>query len=672
MQHLNPQQKKAVKEISSPCLVLAGAGSGKTSVITQKIAYLIDQCELPAKHIAAVTFTNKAAKEMKERVGKLLPKKQTRGLMVSTFHTLGLTIIRKEAALLNRRAGFSIFDAEDAKSLLKELAMAQGEFDLDLIDFVQQTISHLKNAMTSPEKAMEQAKNPQEMQVASIYKQYQVSLEAYNAVDFDDLIGLPVALFQSNQEVLAKWQGRIRYLLVDEYQDTNHCQYALVKLLVGGRYGLTVVGDDDQSIYAWRGAKPENLAELQTDFPTLKLIKLEQNYRSTGIILDCANTLIQNNPHVFEKKLWSDLAFGQPIRVIATANEKIEAERIANEIISARLRKQNKYSDYAILYRSNHQARLMELALRAENIPYSINGGVSFFSRTEVKDIMAYLRLLANPDDDNAFLRIINVPRRKIGASTLQALAQVAKARNLSLYAACDSYLTNSGLSQAAIDNLKGFYQWMQDLMRVMDEKSPMDVAQQMVNEINYEAWLHSNSANAQAAERRMENIRFLLDNLQSAYQYEQEESDEATIKDAINRLILRDMMERQSEEEEQDTVQMLTMHAAKGLEYPTVFMVGVEEEILPHRNSIESDDIEEERRLAYVGITRARENLIITYANQRKQFGEMLDTTPSRFIDELPTEHIQFEGRSEEATEASVQQGKETLDGLKRLFDDF
>jgi ATP-dependent DNA helicase Rep len=661
-----------VKEISSPCLVLAGAGSGKTSVITQKIAYLIDQCGIPAKNIAAVTFTNKAAKEMKERVGKLLPKNQTRGLMVSTFHTLGLNIIRKEAALLNRRAGFSIFDAEDAKALLKELAMAQGEFDLDLIDFVQQTISHLKNAMTSPKKAVEQAKNPQEMQVAIIYQQYQEALEAYNAVDFDDLIGLPVNLFQSNAEVLAKWQSRIRYLLVDEYQDTNHCQYALVKLLVGGRHGLTVVGDDDQSIYAWRGANPENLSELQTDFPTSKLIKLEQNYRSTGIILDCANTLIQNNPHVFDKKLWSDLAFGQPIRVIATANEKVESERIANEIISARLRKQNKYSDYAILYRSNHQARLMELALRSENIPYSINGGVSFFSRTEIKDIMAYLRLLANPDDDNAFLRIINVPRRKIGTSTLQALAKVAKDRNLSMLSACDSYLNNTELSQVAIENLKGFYQWMQDLMRVMDEKSPIQVAQQMVEEIGYEAWLHANSANAQAAERRMENIRFLLDNLQSAYQYEQEESDDATIKDAINRLILRDMMERQSEEEEEDTVQMLTMHAAKGLEYPTVFMIGVEEEILPHRNSIESDDIEEERRLAYVGITRARENLIITYANQRKQFGEMLDTTPSRFIDELPSEHIQFEGRSSEDSEANIQQGQETLDGLKRLFDDF
>lgn len=672
MQHLNPQQKKAVKEISSPCLVLAGAGSGKTSVITQKIAYLIDKCGIPAKNIAAVTFTNKAAKEMKERVGKLLPKKQTRGLMVSTFHTLGLNIIRKEAVLLNRRAGFSIFDAEDAKALLKELAMAQGEFDLDLIDFVQQTISHLKNAMTSPKKAIEMAKNPQEMQVAIIYQQYQEALEAYNAVDFDDLIGLPVNLFQTNSDVLAKWRSRIRYLLVDEYQDTNHCQYALVRLLVGDRHGLTVVGDDDQSIYAWRGAKPENLSELQTDFPTLKLIKLEQNYRSTGIILDCANTLIQNNPHVFDKKLWSDLAFGQPIRVIATANEKVEAERIANEIISARLRKQNKYSDYAILYRSNHQARLMELALRSENIPYSINGGVSFFSRTEIKDIMAYLRLLANPDDDNAFLRIINVPRRKIGTSTLQSLAQVAKDRNLSMLSACDSYLNNAGLSQVAIENLKGFYQWVQDLMRVMDEKSPIQVAQQMVEEIGYEAWLHANSANAQAAERRMENIRFLLDNLQSAYQYEQEESDDATIKDAINRLILRDMMERQSEEEEEDTVQMLTMHAAKGLEYPTVFMIGVEEEILPHRNSIESDDIEEERRLAYVGITRARENLVITYANQRKQFGEMLDTTPSRFIDELPSEHIQFEGRSSEDSEASIQQGKETLDGLKRLFDDF
>ncbi len=672
MNQLNPQQRLAVKEISAPCLVLAGAGSGKTSVITKKIAYLIDVCGYSAANIAAVTFTNKASKEMKERVGKLLEKKQTRGLIVSTFHNLGLNIIRKESKFLGRKAGFSIFDAEDAKALIKELAIQQGDIDIDLVDFLQQALSTFKNDMVTPSTAIQQAQNAQEVMIANLYQRYCDALEAYNAVDFDDLIGLPVQLFKQHPDVLIKWQQKIRYLLVDEYQDTNSCQYALVKLLVGNRYGLTVVGDDDQSIYAWRGARPENLVQLQQDFPSLTLIKLEQNYRSTAVILDCANQLIANNPHTFEKKLWSDLSYGNPIRVIATANDKHEADRVANEIIACRLRFQNKYSDYAILYRSNHQARVMELALRAENLPYSINGGLSFFSRTEVKDVMAYLRLLANPDDDNAFLRIVNVPRRKIGTSTLQALAMHAKKHDLSLYDATNHLALSSVLAESAVENLRDFHDWFQDLMKALDERNPLEVVKEMVDESGYEAWLHANSANSGAAQKRMENVGFLIDNLENAYQYEQEESDEATIKDAINRLVLRDMLERQAEEEETDTIQMLTLHAAKGLEYPTVFIIGFEEEILPHRNSIEADDIDEERRLAYVGITRARENLVISYANKRKQFGEMVDTTPSRFIEELPKEHLQFEGVNESDSALNVQQGKETLAGLKSLLDDF
>ena len=422
MTQLNARQREAVLYIDGPCLVLAGAGSGKTSVITRKIAYLIQQCDLPARHIAALTFTNKAAREMKERVTGLVKGAAAKGLTVSTFHNLGLNIIRREYKTLGFKPGFSIFDAEDARSLLKELMLRDGDLDSDHLDLVQHQISNWKNDLTSPEHALSHAQSPGEQAIALIYQRYNQALRAYNAVDFDDLILIPVHLFQQHADVLARWQRKIRYLLVDEYQDTNSSQYLLVKLLVGDRCALTVVGDDDQSIYAWRGARPENMSLLKQDFPSLKVIKLEQNYRSTSRILRVANHLIANNPHEFDKALWSEMGLGDPIRVVRCPNEDGEAERIATEILTQRLRQQNKFRDYAILYRGNHQARLLELKLQHHQIPYKISGGSSFFAKTEIKDVMAYLRLIINPDDDNAFLRIINTPRRQIGTNTLEAL----------------------------------------------------------------------------------------------------------------------------------------------------------------------------------------------------------------------------------------------------------
>lgn len=671
MSNLNPRQLEAVRSISHPTLVLAGAGSGKTSVITRKIAYLIQECGLKAFHIAAVTFTNKAAKEMKERVGKLLPRQDTRGLMVSTFHTLGLTIIRSELKHLSLRPGFSIFDAEDSLALLKELAIQAGDIDSDQLAFLQHTISQLKNDNLSPEQAVQQAANTQEQMISGLYLRYQQALTAYNAVDFDDLISLPVQLFRNHPEVLKRWQSRIRYLLVDEYQDTNTCQYELVKLIVGDRNGLTVVGDDDQSIYAWRGARPENLLQLQKDFPTLQVIKLEQNYRSTRIILNAANTLIANNPHTFEKQLWSEHAVGDPIRVIKTHNDQIEAERIAQDIMAHRLRHGTKYSDYAILYRGNHQARMIEMALQQESLPYQISGGQSFFSRSEIKDIMAYLRVLANPSDDNALLRIINVPRRKIGTSTLQTLASFASGRGTSLFDAIADPALDNELGAQGLQHLREFYHWMQNLMRLCDEDNPIKAIREMVDDIGYEAWLHQNSSSTSMAERRMQNVQFLLDNLQGALEREQEDNDEAHVKDAISRLILRDIMERQEEAEETDSIQLCTLHASKGLEFPHVYIIGMEEELLPHRTSIEEDTIEEERRLAYVGITRARRTLTLSYASKRKQFGEVLDTTHSRFLDELPFDELHWEGRTETTAEMREQLAKDTIRGLKSLFDD-
>ena len=407
MNQLNARQKQAVRYISSPLLVLAGAGSGKTSVITQKISYLIRECSIPAHKVVAVTFTNKAAREMNERVARLLKGTQhnTRGLTIATFHRLGLTIIRHELKHLGLKSGFSIFDAQDAMSLLKSLMMKEADINDEQLRVIQWQISEWKNDLLLPAQAFDRAEDAEGVLAARVYEQYQRHLRAFNAVDFDDLILLPVTLLRDNAKVRERWQNRVHYMLVDEYQDTNTSQYLLVKLLVGGRNGLTVVGDDDQSIYAWRGARPENMLLLQEDYPSLQVIKLEQNYRSSNTILQAANTLIGNNPHIYDKTLWSELGLGEPMRVIAVSDQDAEAERICTEILSLCVQKQLKFGDFAVLYRGNHQARLLEIKLQAHQIPYQLSGGTSFFSRTEIKDIMAYLRLLVNPDDDHAFRR---------------------------------------------------------------------------------------------------------------------------------------------------------------------------------------------------------------------------------------------------------------------------
>ncbi len=667
MTQLNSRQREAVHYISGPLLVLAGAGSGKTSVITRKIAYLIDKCDINARHIAAVTFTNKASREMRERVSSLLAGESSRGLTVSTFHNLGLNIIRREYKALGFKPGFSIFDAQDAQSLIKELLIQGDSLNTDQVDLIQQSISKFKNDLITPKQALELAGSPSEMTIARIYQNYNQSLRAYNAVDFDDLILIPVLLFQQQEEVLHKWQNRIRYLLVDEYQDTNSSQYELVKQLVGLRGALTVVGDDDQSIYAWRGARPENLSQLADDYPGLKVVKLEQNYRSTARILRSANTLIANNPHAFNKQLWSELGDGEEIRIICTQNEDAEAERVVTEIIDHQLKQRTQYSDYAILYRGNHQARLLELKLQQHQIPYHINGGISFFSRNEVKDIMAYLRLLVNSDDDNAFLRIINVPRRKIGPSTLQTLGSYATERDISLYNAVAELGIEHLLPGAGLEKLRKFVSWLDRQRQQCESKNPISIIREMIEEIQYQGWLHQNSSSPVVAERRMENVLYLISALQTSLEQDDESSD---IKDAISKLMLRDLLERQEEEDQSNSVQLLTLHAAKGLEYPYVFIVGMEEELLPHRSSIEEGNIEEERRLAYVGITRAKKQLVLMLASKRKQFGEIITTDPSRFLEELPPDDVQWEGRGEASEALNQQKGKETIAGLKNLFD--
>ena len=667
---LNKQQQLAIVTNDKPLLVLAGAGSGKTTVITHKIAHLVNKAGIEPRHIYAVTFTNKAAREMKERVAKQLSSEVARAISVSTFHNLGLTIIRKEYKHLEIKPGFSLFDAHDALTLIKELLPSEGDQARELANQAQHQISNWKNAMVDPEAALEQAKTGNDMTIAKIYGLYNRMLRAYNAVDFDDLILLPTRLFMEQPEILDRWQNRIRYLLVDEYQDTNESQYLLVKQLVGVRQAFTVVGDDDQSIYAWRGAVPENLVRLQTDFPRLELIKLEQNYRSCGCILKAANQVIAHNEHVFEKKLWCDIGFGDPIRVLECSDEEAEAERIATEIVTQRLQKGSKFEDFAVLYRGNYQSRLLELKLQQFQVPYFISGGTSFFDKAEIKDMLAYLRLVVNPDDDTAFLRVINVPRRQIGSSTLEALAQYATDREISLYNACDELGLEQCLKPQHLDKLRRFRHWLDSITQRFHQLDFDDVIREMIDELDYDAWLEQNSSSRGVADRRMANIWFLMDSIKGSLPEDSLQDPVADLADALSRLMLRDMLDRQQDEADTNQVQLMTMHAAKGLEFPHVFIMGLEEELLPHRNSIETDNIEEERRLFYVGITRAQQTLTLTLAKKRKQFGETFDTTVSRFLDELPNEDLEWEGKNGSCPEAKRKRGNNAIAGLRNLMD--
>ena len=671
MSRLNPRQQEALEAITGPVLVLAGAGSGKTSVITQKIAYLIGECGLKGHQIIALTFTNKSAREMKERVGNLMTGKEGRGLTVSTFHNLGLNIIRKEVDALGYKPGFSIFDSQDVLALLKDLTHKEFEAAEDACEPIQHLISNWKNDLISPARAMAGANGPEQALAARVYESYQKTLKLYNGVDFDDLILQPVELFKARPDILEKWQNKVRYLLVDEYQDTNSSQYLLVKQLVGHRSNFTVVGDDDQSIYAWRGARPENLAELQADFPSLKVVKLEQNYRSTGRILKVANQLIANNPHEFSKALWSDKAYGDPIRVISCRNEDAEAERIATEILQFQLQNEAEFRDFAILYRSNHQARLMELKLQSYKVPYKMSGGQSFFSRTEVKDIMAYLKILLNPADDNAFLRIVNTPRREIGAATLEKLVNYASQRGESLIRSCQEIGLEQFISGAALTRVKEFGAWIEHLSQKSQQEDPIASVRQMVRDMEYQDWLLQTSSGPPMAEKRMANVETLISSLQTSLEKAVEKNDSADMGDAVARLVLMDLLERQEEEDETDRVQMMTLHSAKGLEFPHVFLMGMEEELLPHRNAVEEGNVEEERRLAYVGITRAKRTLAITLARKRKQYGELIECSPSRFLDELPADDLEWQGRGDDDPKKNVAQGQATLAGLKGMFAD-
>jgi len=666
MSKLNSQQQAAVKIIDHPLLVLAGAGSGKTRVITEKIAYLVKQ-GIPARHIAAVTFTNKAAREMKSRVSKLLDDQQSRGLRVSTFHSLGLDILRAEYLTLSYKAGITLFDEQDKQTLLRNLiSHSTKECDIDQLDRYSWQIGQWKNAFITPEQSLLIA-SPEEYPAAHLYVDFTRSLKAYNAVDFDDLILLPVLLLQDHPKILEKWQNKIRYLLVDEYQDTNVTQYQLVKLIAGNLGRFTVVGDDDQSIYAWRGASPKNLEQLQKDYTRLQVIKLEQNYRSTGRILKVANQLIANNPHAFEKKLWSELGYGDALRVLSHRDELIEAQQIVSELIHHKFKTGNDYKDYAILYRGNHQSRLFERGLRENNIPYFISGSTSFFAYSEIKDMLAYLRMFVNQNDDAAFLRIINTPKREIGPTTLEKLGAYANERHISLFAASTELGLAQKLSEKSVQRLQKFSDWVLDTADRIERGDTFGVIEQCINQIGYEQWLRENSKTKESAERKMKNVFELIEWLKRIA--DKQTSGTNSLSEIVAKIMLMDIMERNQEQEASDQVSLMTLHAAKGLEFPHVFLIGMEENILPHQNSIDTDNIDEERRLAYVGITRAQQTLTFSYCTHRKRYGEIVECEPSRFLSELPEDDLEWVNKKQLAPEVIKERGKASLANLKTML---
>ncbi len=661
--YLNEQQLAAVRYISGPCLVIAGAGSGKTRVITEKIAYLISSCSYSAWNVCAVTFTNKAAKEMRERVSTMLPSSALKGLRVSTFHSLGLEIIRKDAMLVGLRPNFTLFDTSDQLSVIKELVLNtySGYYTAEELSSTGITqvcrdiswhISRYKNNLLSPQEVLEQVDTRSAEYIdALIYQDYTQSLLTYNALDFDDLIFLTTKLLRDNEEVRNKWRNIIKYLLIDEYQDTNTSQYELVKLLVAEHEHFTVVGDDDQSIYSWRGAQPKNIALLSQDFPTLKVIMLEQNYRSCGRILKCANELIAHNAHEYVKKLYSTLEFGNRLRVMEIKSQTEEGKKIVADLLAHKYRTRSHNRDYAILYRSNYQSLAIEEALQNSNVPYRIFGDTSFFEQAEIKDMMSYLRLLATSDDNKAFLRIVNVPSRKIGATSIEHLSTLATQHNLSLFDACCNETVLASLKKVEAEKFRNFASLIKEIHLSLTTAQWENHLFELPKTLGYDAWLLA-QGNDKVAKSKLKSVEYLLSSVSNAMLGDPHEGLEPiSFADAVTKMSLREMLDRNEQDFELDEVQLMTLHSSKGLEFPYVYLIGMEEGLLPHSASIEADDVSEERRLAYVGITRAQRELTFTMCLTRKNRDKVKRTEPSRFLSEMPATDLRWEKVNGKAT---------------------
>ncbi|HSE13706.1 MAG TPA: UvrD-helicase domain-containing protein [Rudaea sp.] len=635
---LNPQQRAAVEYCDGPLLVLAGAGSGKTRVIAEKIAHLVRRKNLAPGKVAAITFTNKAAREMRERAARLLKGEAADELNVCTFHALGLRFLQIEHAKLGLKRGFSVFDADDSAAIVKDLAPRAAKSEQ--LFALRNLLSQAKNAGLDPDQAAAAARSAREREAADLYAHYQKRLSAFNAVDFDDLIRLPLGLLERDAETRETWRERIRYLLVDEYQDTNDAQYRWLKLLTGPRGALTVVGDDDQSIYAWRGANPGNLDELAVDYPQLRVIKLEQNYRCPTRILRAANALIRHNPHKYEKNLWSEQGEGAPLRVLVCKDDEHEAERVAADIVHLAQKHKARWNEFALLYRGNHQSRALEKALRLARVPYHLTGGTAFLERAEVKDLLAYLRLIVNPDDDAAFLRIANVPRRDIGATTLEKLGELAQSRHCSLLRAAHSDAVLTRLAPRSAAALAGFADLIGQLAASGRQSSAADLIGELIRRTRYLDHLAENIKDSSTRARRQEN----LDELVGWFRAMQKSA--SSIGDLAAQLALLTHGDR---DDSGDAVRLMTLHSAKGLEFRFVYLTGVEDGTLPHASSIEEGRLEEERRLLYVGITRAKERLCLSYAARTRRYGDISANEPSRFLAELPQSDLHWDGRDAE-----------------------
>ena len=641
---LNPAQLEAVHHLSGPCLVLAGAGSGKTRVIVHKIARLLQAGYAPGQ-IAAITFTNKAAQEMRERAKELVGPKAAKHLVISTFHSLGVRILRAEGDKLGLKEKFSILDSDDVLSILKD---AGASTDNALARRWQWTISAWKNQGLNSAQAEAAAETDDDRVAARIMQRYEERLAAYQAVDFDDLIALPHKLLLRDETVRAKWEDTLRYVLVDEYQDTNAIQYELLKSIVGERALFTAVGDDDQSIYGWRGATIDNLKRLPQEYPRLKVIALEQNYRSTGHILRAANNVIGHNPKLFEKKLWSALGDGEPVRVVECDGEEHEAERTVARIQALQAGGQVELKDFAVLYRANHQARVFEKALRKANIAYKVSGGQSFFDRAEIKDLCAWLRLLVNSDDDPAFLRAVSTPKRGIGTQTLTQLGEFASKWKTSLFEALFAQSLGTAISARAIGGLHEFGRYVNDLeyraRHTVGAEDAKILLLGWLKELDYEKHLLDGEDSEKLAASRWGNVLDFVDWIakRCGGQIENDggvsaQAERLSVLDVAQTIsVIISLAERG---DDQNVVTLSTLHAAKGLEWAHVMLSGVNEGLLPFRS--EDDDmteerLEEERRLMYVGITRARSSLSINMLRRRKRGRDTIQGVPSRFIGEM------------------------------------
>ena len=639
---LNAAQERAVSHLGGPCLVIAGAGSGKTRVITHKIARLLKAGYAPTE-IAAITFTNKAAAEMRERAKALLDdRKAAQGLVIATFHALGVRMLREDGQALGLKPQFTILDSDDVGGLLRE---AGGTTDARLARSWQWRISQWKSALLDPMDAARLAQTPEDAQAAKVWLRYAEQLNAFQAVDFDDLMVLPLRLLQQHADVRERWNTRLRYLLVDEYQDTSDAQYRLLKLLAGTQGRFTAVGDDDQSIYGWRGATLDNLRQLPLDYPTLEVIKLEQNYRSTNAILRAANAVIAANPKLYPKSLWSDRGEGDAVEVREADSDDDEAERIVARIQALRGGRGAKLSDVAVLYRANHQSRPIEQALRRANMPYVVSGGQSFFERAEIKDVCAYLRLLANPDDDPAFLRAVSTPKRGIGAATLKSLGSFASQWKVSMFEALfrDAVVAAVGARQA--DSLREFARLMHDIDWRERTAPAGELLRELLESIGFEAYLRDNSDNEREATQRLANVNDFCDWIARKAQ-----EDNVGLKRIAQTVALITQLAERGKQ--QDAVTLSTLHAAKGLEWPHVWLAGCDEGVLPlytDERPLTDSGLEEERRLMYVGVTRARQTLTLSHCRKRRAAGRGGKVyEPSRFLSELRAELPKTDGRAQ------------------------